>query len=178
MFSGNVSRTKALNLYTQCTSSDICAKAFSSAVLIAEVCGNSSCGMCSISTPTPALVILMTINPIKMAQVVALTKYNMDFHAIRPTDLRSECPAIPKTNVANKIGPTMVFTNLINPWLSGCIATAKSGKSNPTKTPRTKQVNIQVVKFFRTTAFSVKTIAVIQRTPIMTEGDTPKISNS
>src|SRR5690606_4023595 len=115
MFSGNVSRTNALNLYTQCTFSLICVNAFSSAAETAEVVGSSSCGIFATSMPTPASVILITASPMKIAQVVAQKKYNIDFQAIRPTDFKSECPAIPKTNVANKIGPTMVFTNLMNP---------------------------------------------------------------
>src|SRR5690606_20883912 len=99
--------------------------------------------------------------------VVAQKKYNMDFQAIRPTCLRSEWPAIPNTKVENKIGPTMVFTNLINPWLKGCNALATSGKSSPTKIPNTIQVRIHVVKPFRTIAFHTKTMAVTQRTTII-----------
>src|SRR5690606_25066942 len=170
IFSGKVSRINALNLYTPWTLFDICDIAALSATLVVAVFGSSSCGIFSTSTPTPAWVILMTINPINIAQVVADTKYSIDFHAIRPTDFKSECPAIPKTNVANRMGPTMVFTNLIKACDKGCKARAKFGKSSPIKTPRTKQVNIQVVKFLRTIAFSVKTEATIHRTHIMKSG--------
>src|SRR5690606_42088735 len=140
--------------------------------------GSLSYGIFDTSTPTPAYVTLITINPTNRAQVVADTKYSIDFHAIRATAFRSECPAIPKTSVANRMGPTMVFTNLIKACDRGCKARAKLGKSNPINTPRTKQVNIHVVKFLRTIAFSVKTEATIQRTHIMKSGWTAKIGRA
>src|SRR5690606_4435240 len=147
-------------------------------MLKVAVLGSSSWGIFSTSTPTPAWVILITIKPINIAQVVADTKYSIDFHAIRPTDFKSEWPAIPKTKVANRMGPTMVFTNLIKACDKGCKARAKLGKSNPTNTPRIKQVNIQVVKFLRTIALSAKTEATIHRTPIITLGWIANQSNS
>ena len=91
---------------------------------------------------------LIAISPIKMANVVAILKYKRDFHAMRPTCFKSECPAIPNTNVANKIGPTIVLTNLINPLLKGCSAKAVPGNSIPMTIPEIILVRIQVVRFF------------------------------
>src|SRR5690606_22474525 len=122
--------------------------------------------------------ILITAKPIKIAHEVAQKKYSIDFQAIRPTCFKSECPAIPYTNVAKIIGATMVLTNLMNPLLKGCSAIAAFGKSIPTKTPRIIQTIIQVVRFFLINAFTINTNAVDQRRPIIRSGETEKISNS
>src|SRR5690606_2066903 len=93
-----------------------------------------------------------------------------DFQAILPTCFKSECPAIPKTNVENIIGATIVFTSLINPLLKGCSATATFGKSTPTNTPKIILVIIHVVRFFLRNAFTINVKATTHLTLIITSG--------
>ena len=129
IFSGKICRIISLN---------VCGGTFSS----------SSWAPVGIDIPIPAFEILIAASPIKRAIVVTTSKYKIDFQPILPTCFRSECPAIPKTSVANNKGAIMVLIIFKKTLLKTWSLIPTSGKSCPISAPTTIEIKIQVVRDF------------------------------
>ncbi|MNF98368.1 hypothetical protein D3C84_812250 [compost metagenome] len=77
------------------------------------------CVMPEISVPVPGSKMFAKHNPITMARPVIAKKYPSDFMPMRPNDLLSPPPAMPRIMQQNTIGTTTIFIILMKISPSG-----------------------------------------------------------